>query len=96
MSTIGSRGLGYDKLGPAQPLGLAEYSPKTANGKLDTRLCEKRLKEDYPAVAYWVSWHSWPTESWSLVSNRNTRELLESEYILTRDELPANGTKIVP
>ncbi|MGI5214712.1 glycoside hydrolase family 26 protein [Plantactinospora sp. CA-290183] len=79
-------------------VGEAEYSAglrgeHDRDGDLDTTRYADRLREDYPAVAYWVSWHDFPwsdTENaWlSLASNRRAGELLADPYVITADELP--------
>ena len=57
------------------------------SGDLDGVLIAKRLKKDFPAVAYWVSWHSWPTNHWSIISLKNPKELMNDPYVITRDDL---------
>lgn len=79
-------------------IGEAEYSAgllgeHDRDGDLDTTLYATRLREDYPAVAYWVSWHDFPwsaTENaWlSLASNQRAGDLLEHRSVITAEELP--------
>jgi mannan endo-1,4-beta-mannosidase len=73
-------------------VGAGEYSAgllgaHDRTGDLDTTLYASRLRDDYPAVAYWVSWHDYPwsaTEpAWlSLVGNRRAGDLLANPYVI--------------
>jgi len=71
---------------------MGEFSPeiggkKAKEGSLDTTLYAERLLNDYPAIAFWVSWHSYPGEAWSIVANKNISELMNNPGIITRDSL---------
>ncbi len=75
-----------------KPLGMGEYSPeiggsKAKDGSLDTMLYAERLLNNYPAIAFWVSWHSYPGEAWSIIANKNSRELMNHPGIITRDAI---------
>lgn len=76
-----------------KPLGVAEYGGDLpANGNLDNTLYAKRLLKDYPRIAYWVSWHSYPIGDgkYSLLSiadNKNAKALLDNPLVLTAGEL---------
>lgn len=73
-------------------IGVGEYSAALRGahdraGDLDTTGYASRLRADYPAVAYWISWHDFPwsqTESaWlSLAGNRRAAELLADPYVI--------------
>ncbi len=90
-----------DKLGIAdykkylslkKPIGMAEFSPEIGgkyakDGSMDTTLYADRLLNDYPAVAFWVSWHSYTGEAWSLIANSNSEALMNDPGIITRDSL---------
>ncbi len=76
-----------------KPLGIAEYGPKTdgplaKSGTLDTTKIIARIKKDYPRIAYWVSWHSYPQECWSIISNLNYVQLMNDPAVITRDDFP--------
>lgn len=78
-----------------KPLGMAEFGPVTdgpfaKSGTWDTSRIIERIKNDYPHIAFWVSWHSYPGESWSLVSNLNVDILLADPFVINRDDLPWN------
>ena len=73
-----------------KPLGIAEYGPVDLSGNWDTSRIIKRIKNDYPRIAFWVCWHSYPESSWSLVSNLNADILLADPYVINRDDLPWN------
>jgi mannan endo-1,4-beta-mannosidase len=74
-----------------KPLGMAEYGPKTdgklaAEGSLDTRLFIGRIEKDYPRIAYWVAWHQYDRQHWSIIGNRNAKELMTDGAVITRDD----------
>jgi mannan endo-1,4-beta-mannosidase len=84
----------YQKyLSMGKPLGIAEYGPKTdgplaRSGTLDTTKIITRIKTDYPRIAYWVSWHSYPQSHWSIISNLNYYQLMNDPGVITRDDFP--------
>jgi mannan endo-1,4-beta-mannosidase len=78
-----------------KPLGIAEYGPDlgstgkfAANGTLDSRQILSRIKNDYPRIAYWVSWHQYPGQFWSIIGNKNYAELMNDPGVITRDDFP--------
>lgn len=81
-----------DHLRLPEVLAAGEYSAGLLGahdrlGDLDTTLYATRLRDDYPAVAYWVSWHDYPwsaTEAaWlSLAGNRRAGDLLTDPYVI--------------
>jgi len=75
-----------------KPLGIAEYGPSDVakSGTWDTSRIIKRIQNDYPRIAFWVCWHSYPGSSWSLVSNLNADILLADPFVINRDDLPWN------
>ena len=77
--------MGYDK-----PLGAAEYGrriPNAGSPNFDNTKYRQKLQNDYPGVAYWMTWHDWSGVNMSLVRNQNESDLLNHSYVLTRDEL---------
>ena len=75
-----------------KPLGMAEFGPSlgganSLKGTFDTSLYATRLLKDYPAIAYWVSWHNWPVnndvEHQAIVSNQNAKDLMQNPAVLT-------------
>ncbi len=88
--TLGS--LGH----PRKPMGMAEYGPAIGGplakkGALDDLGYIERIKKDYPRIAYWVSWHSYPGEFWSIVDNRNCEALMNHPDVITLDGLDWKG-----
>jgi mannan endo-1,4-beta-mannosidase len=78
-----------------KPLGIAEYGPNSdgpffKSGTWDTSRIIERIQNDYPRIAFWVCWHSYPGSSWSLVSNLNADILLADPFVINRDDLPWN------
>jgi mannan endo-1,4-beta-mannosidase len=78
-----------------KPLGMAEFGPDTdgpfaKSGTWDTSRIIERIKNDYPRIAFWVTWHSYPEQSWSMVSNLNADILLADPFVINRDDLPWN------
>jgi mannan endo-1,4-beta-mannosidase len=74
-----------------KPLGIAEYGPRTdgpvaKTGSLDTTQIIARIKKDYPRIAYWVSWHQYPGEVWSIIGNKNADKLMQDPAVITRDD----------
>jgi mannan endo-1,4-beta-mannosidase len=86
-----------DYLRLPEVIGEAEYSAgllgeHDRDGDLDTTRYAARLRHDYPAVAYWVSWHDFPwsetDNAWlSLASNQRADDLLNHPYVITAEEL---------
>jgi len=78
-----------------KPLGIAEYGPNSEgpylkSGTWDLSRIIERIKNDYPRIAFWVCWHSYPWSSWSMVSNLNADILLADPFVINRDDLPWN------
>jgi mannan endo-1,4-beta-mannosidase len=78
-----------------KPLGMAEFGPVTdgpfaISGTWDTSLIIERIRNDYSHIAFWVTWHSYPGESWSMVSNLKADILLADPFVINRDDFPWN------
>lgn len=79
-----------------KPLGMAEYGPTLAGaaataGSYDTRNYAAVLGQ-YPAIAYWVSWHDWMNsdgsrEHQALVGNQHVSELFQQSSIITQSRV---------
>ncbi|GII75721.1 hypothetical protein Sru01_07030 [Sphaerisporangium rufum] len=78
-------------------IGMAEYGPGLTGspepvGDLDNRRYASRLRQDYPAVAYWVSWHDYYASATdivhlSLAGNQNVPGLLADPYVINADRI---------
>ncbi|KAA9374545.1 hypothetical protein F5972_30340 [Microbispora cellulosiformans] len=78
-------------------VGEAEYGPGLSGahvtaGSFDDRRYATRLRQDYPAVAYWVSWHDYTlsateTAHLSLIANQNAANLLSDPYVINVDRV---------
>lgn len=76
-----------------KPLGMAEFGPaiggeESLKGAFKTTRYAERLLKDYPAIAYWVSWHNWNAsrsmeEHQAIISNQNASELMKNPAVLT-------------
>lgn len=76
-----------------KPLGMAEFGPTlggqaSLKGTFNTTLYADRLLKDYPAIAYWVSWHNWninenEQEHLAIISNQNASDLMQNPAVLT-------------
>jgi mannan endo-1,4-beta-mannosidase len=86
----------YDFLAYGKPIGMSEYGPDPyglggepigANGSFDDRKYVERLRRDYPRVAYFAAWSSWPGIKMSLPDNLHARELMNDPDVITRDEI---------
>jgi mannan endo-1,4-beta-mannosidase len=80
----------YLKFG--KPLGIAEYGPSiggplASTGTLDTRNYINRIRTDYPRIGYWVCWHHYQGQSWSIISNQHYNELMNDPDVITLDKL---------
>lgn len=88
-----------------RPVAMAEYSPNSASdlvsspitnanerGSFDNLTYADRLKESYPAVAYWISNHSGLVDTntrsnLALVDNQNAKGLMERNYIFSVEKM---------
>lgn len=76
-----------------KPLGMAEFGPtisgeNSLKGTFKTTLYADRLQKDYPAMAYWVSWHDWNVsrsmqEHQAIISNQDAQALMQNPAVLT-------------
>ena len=76
-----------------KPLGMAEFGPAiggepSLKGTFNTTHYADRLLKDYPAIAYWVSWHNWMAgegvqEHQAIASNQNAKDLMQNPLVLT-------------
>jgi mannan endo-1,4-beta-mannosidase len=74
-----------------KPLGIAEFGPTiggpaATNGTWDTSQIIVKIKNNYPRIAFWVSWHSYPQQDWSLISNQNYIALMNDPSVINRDD----------
>jgi mannan endo-1,4-beta-mannosidase len=77
-----------------KPLGMAELGPRTDGpaakaASWKTHAIIDAIRRKYPKFAYFVCWHSYPGEAWSIVSNPDPGALMNDSGVITRDELPA-------
>jgi mannan endo-1,4-beta-mannosidase len=77
-----------------KPLGMGELGPKTdgpaaRKGSWDTHKIIAKIRAKYPRLAFFVCWHSYPKECWSIVSNKDPSALMKDPHTINRDELPA-------
>lgn len=85
---------GYqDYLAYNKPVGIAECGPSefedlVINGTFDDRLYASSFRNNYPAVAYWVTWHSWPGVKMAIVDNQNASSLMNNSYLINRGARP--------
>jgi mannan endo-1,4-beta-mannosidase len=73
-----------------KPLGIGEFGPTiggpaATNGTWDTSKIVTKIKNSYPKIAYWVNWHSYPQQFWSLITNLNFNQLLNDPGVINRD-----------
>jgi len=76
-----------------KPLGMAEFGPSLGGaharaGTFDNRLRVTRPLRDYPAIAYWVSWHDWDNgdgtqEHQAIVTNQAAPAMMQEPGALT-------------
>ncbi len=83
----------YVKMG--KPLGIDGYGPNTdssfsKNGTWDLSNIIQRMRNDYPRIAFFVCWSSFPWSHLSLISNLNADKLLADPLVINRDDLPWN------
>lgn len=82
----------YVKLG--KPIGMAELGPQTDGpaakaATWNTHRIIETIRAKYPKIAYFVCWHSYPGQAWSIVSNPDPGALMNDPGVINRDELPA-------
>jgi len=79
-----TKAMTYDKT-----YGMNEYGHnyKNAPGDFDMRKYVENIKARFPRVAYWVSWHNWGDTHMAIVSNEHAREMMNSDDVITRDEI---------
>ncbi|GGL04342.1 mannan endo-1,4-beta-mannosidase [Sphaerisporangium melleum] len=86
-----------DHLRLPEVIAMAEYGAGLSGahvlaGDFDTTRYATRLRQDYPAVAYWVSWHDYYLSATeithlSLAGNRNAAALLGDPYVINSDRI---------
>jgi mannan endo-1,4-beta-mannosidase len=74
-----------------KPLGIAEFGPTiggpaATNGTWDTSRIITTIKTKYPRLAFWVNWHSYPQQYWSIITNKNYLALMNDPSVITRDD----------
>jgi mannan endo-1,4-beta-mannosidase len=72
-----------------KPLALTECGPHhdRMDGTFDNTLVIRAIREKYPEIVYWTTWHDWPEHYVAMASNRNATELLSDSWVLNRGEL---------
>jgi mannan endo-1,4-beta-mannosidase len=82
----------YVKLG--KPIGMAELGPQTDGpaakaANWNTHRIIETIRAKYPKIAYFVCWHSYPDQAWSIIANPAPGALMNDPGVINRDELPA-------
>jgi mannan endo-1,4-beta-mannosidase len=80
-----------------KPLGMAEFGPTiggpaATNGTWDTSKIITTIKTKYPKIAFWINWHSYPQQSWSIFANKNYMQLMNDPSVITRDDFKWSWT----
>jgi len=75
-----------------KPIAMGEYGPTfggplASTGTLDTRLFINIIRDRYPRIAYWVCWHHYEGQYWSIISNKYYYELMNDPEVITLDRL---------
>lgn len=75
-----------------KPVAITEIGPNSINdGSWDQQKLLVSLREKYPEVVYWLSWHDWRRNgAWiykSMVHNKNAEKLLNDPLVINREEL---------
>ncbi|WP_026973500.1 glycosyl hydrolase [Aliagarivorans marinus] len=80
-----------------KPLAMTELAGyhtavEGAQGEFDNMQYVTRLPSDYPAVSFWMSWHSWYNGDgtythMSIVANEHANEMMNHPDIITLEEL---------
>lgn len=82
---------GYDRaIQYGKPVGMGEWGHHIdhAAGDFEMRRYLERVRDDYPRLAYWVSWHSWgENNQMAIIHNDNAVELMNDPGLITRDEI---------
>jgi mannan endo-1,4-beta-mannosidase len=75
----------YDK-----PVGMGEYGHKIDDspGNFDMRKYIEKIRNNYPRLAFWISWHSWNANNqMAIIHNEHYDELMNDPGVITLDEL---------
>lgn len=73
-------------------VAIAEFGSKPMDGMLDANTWLKNIKNHYPHFAYFCSWHSWPKCSVALADLEESPVLLNSDFVINRDEIDWSST----
>jgi mannan endo-1,4-beta-mannosidase len=79
---------GYPEIAKIKkPFGFTEYGPHAASnppGDYDYRRFLEGVQRNFPRTVFFMSWNA----KWSLASNTNVAEVLNSPYVVNRGQLP--------
>lgn len=94
-----------------KPLAMAEYGPALWGPDYSEYVLEDpltfdatryatRLLNDYPRIAYWVSWHSYYVDPplmvrLSLADSNNTRQLFENPEVISLDNIDTSELEVI-
>jgi hypothetical protein len=78
-------------------MGEYGHGINKAKGNYDMRNYITKIKENYPRVAYWMSWHSWMGDNkMAIIDNEHLTEFMEDPLLLTLDKLTWRDIHLPP
>ena len=79
----------YKTLGSfGKVVALSEYGPKSnSGGQLSAEAWLSTMKSEFPAFAYFCSWHSWPNNSVALADHEQAPQLLNDPFVVNLEDI---------
>lgn len=72
-----------------KPLALTECGPhhNKMDGTFDNTKVITAIRNKYPDIIYWTTWHDWPRHKVAMNSNKKVQELLEDPWVINRKNI---------
>ena len=81
-------GLAYDRLvALGKPFAFTEFGPGGRDWSWDNMSLLDSVQTQYPATTYALFWSSSDDNKLTVIDNRNSKELLNSPWVVNRDDL---------
>jgi mannan endo-1,4-beta-mannosidase len=86
--TVYIGGDAYEKLlALGKPVALTEFGPGARDGSFDNVRLVNTIRQRYPQLTYFLTWHSWTDNETAIVDNQNAAALLNDPWVITRDDV---------
>jgi mannan endo-1,4-beta-mannosidase len=96
LDTLNAQG-GYDAMAAlGKPVAITEVGPAFWRGAhpagtWNNTTVIRAIREDYPAVCYFLYWAGWGRTRMAIVENENAAGLLKDPWVITLDEVDWRG-----